>query len=312
MKEIKDFAKYLKSYKGLIALNVIFNVLFVFFSVFSLTVVMPFLHILFNPQAGVPQAPKFAFDVNTLKDYLNYLVTSQIHKYDSVEAGLIFLALFVTLVFFLKNMFRFLAQYYLAPIRNGIVRDIRVHLNNKILNLPVSYYSKNKKGDLISSLTADVVEVEHGVLNILEVLVKEPLTIIFSLLFLFFVSYKLTIFVFLLILVIAFLIGALGKSLKKPSFEGQKKLGFITSLYDETISGIRIVKAFTAENYRKVQFEKENNIFFNLMNKVLRKRFLSSPLTEFLSIAVFPLLFGLEAMRLLMEKLHQMFSLRIY
>ena len=231
--------------------------------------------------------PKFAFSIDALKDYLNYIVTQQINQYNSKEAGLIFLAILITVIFFLKNLFRFLAQYFLAPIRNGIVRDIRIKLNNKILNLPLSYYNKSKKGDLVSSLTADVIEVEHGVLNILEVLVKEPLTILVSLVVLFAISYKLTLFVFLLILVIAFLIGALGKSLKKPSFQGQQQLGQIASLYDETITGIRIVKAFTAEKYRMLQFDKESNKFFHLMNKVLRKRFLSSPLTEFLSIAVF-------------------------
>ena len=287
MREIKAFSKYLKNYKFNIGLNVVFNILYVIFGLFSLTIVMPFLDIIFHPDKAVNQAPEFAFSIDALKDYLNYLVTLQIEQYSSREAGLIFLAIAITTVFFLKNLFRFLAQYFLAPIRNGVVRDIRIQLNNKMLNLPLSYYNKSKKGDLISSLTADVIEVEHGVLNILEVLVKEPLTITISLIVLFAISYKLTLFVFLLILVIAFMIGALGKSLKKPSFEGQQKLGQIASLYDETISGIRIVKAFTAEKYRMLQFDKESNNFFHLMNRVLRKRFLSSPLTEFLSIAVF-------------------------
>lgn len=287
MKELTAFNKYLKNYKGEIALNIIFNIIYVVLGVFSLTVVMPFLDIIFHPERGVTTMPTFGLNIDFLKDFLNYLVTSQISKYDSKEAGLIFLAILTTLVFLLKNLFRFLAQYFLAPIRNGVVRDIRNELNEKVLQLPLSYYNKHKKGDLVSSLTADVVEVEHGVLNILEVLVKEPLTIIISLAILFAISYQLTLFVFILILIIAFLIGALGKSLKKPSFEGQKKLGFLASLFDETISGIRIVKAFTAENYRKKQFKEENESFFNLMNKVLRKRFLSSPLTEFLSIAVF-------------------------
>ncbi len=287
MREIKAFSKYLKNYKSYIGLNIVFNIFYVLFGIFSLTVVMPFLDIIFHPDNEVHEAPAFALNIDTLKDYLNYVVTLQIEHYNSKEAGLIFLAIFITSIFFLKNLFRFLAQYFLAPIRNGVVRDIRIQLNNKMLNLPLSYYNKSKKGDLISSLTADVIEVEHGVLNILEVLVKEPLTITISLTVLFAISYKLTIFVFLLILIIAFLIGALGKSLKKPSFEGQQKLGQIASLYDETISGIRIVKAFTAEKYRSIQFDKESNNFFHLMNKVLRKRFLSSPLTEFLSIAVF-------------------------
>jgi len=287
MKEISSFNKYFKNYKGLIALNILFNMLYVFFNVFSFATVMPFLDIIFHPDQGIKELPQFSLDVNTLKDTFNYYVTFIISKYDSKEAGLIFLAILVTIVFFLKNFSRFLAQYFMAPIRNGVVRDIRLALNNKILHLPLSYYNKNRKGDLISSLTSDVIEVEHGMLSVLEVLVKEPVTIIVFLFVLFSISFKLTVFVFVLILVIAFFIGTLGKSLKKPSYEGQNRLGFITSLYDETISGIRVIKAFTAEEYRRKQFEVESNEFMKLMNKILRKRFLSSPLTEFLAIAIF-------------------------
>ncbi len=287
MNEVKKFFKYFANYKVDITLNIFFNIWFVLFSIFSLTVVMPFLDIIFHPENSIVVAPEIRADINTLKDYLNYLVSKQINKYNSKEAGLIFLALFISSIFFLKNLFRFLAQYFIAPVRNGVVRDIRVQLNNKILNLPLTYYNKSKRGDLLSTLTSDVIEVEHGVLSILEVLIKEPLTIIFSLLVLFAISYKLTFFVFFLILIIAFLIGALGKSLKKPSFKVQQMLGEISSLFDESIGGIRIVKAFTAEGFRSKQFIQKNNSFFALMNKVLRKRFLSSPLTEFLSIAVF-------------------------
>ncbi|MCB0509602.1 MAG: ABC transporter ATP-binding protein, partial [Bacteroidetes bacterium] len=287
MKELSSFNKYFKNYKHLIVLNVVFNLLYVFFNVFSFATVMPFLDIIFHPDQGVKVLPKFALDINVLKDTFNYYITLVISKYDSKEAGLIFLALLVSLIFFLKNISRFLAQYFMAPIRNGVVKDIRVALHNKILSLPLAFYNKNRKGDLISSLTADVIEVEHGMLSVLEVLVKEPVTILVFLIVLFSISMKLTIFVFVLVLLIAFFIGTLGKSLKKPSFEGQSKLGFISSLYDETISGIRVIKAFTAEDYRKKQFEAENNQFLKLMNKVLVKRFLSSPLTEFLAIAIF-------------------------
>lgn len=287
MKELSSFNKYFKNYKHLIVLNVVFNLFYVFFNVFSFATVMPFLDIIFHPDQGVTVLPKFSLDINVLKDTFNYYITQVVSKYDSKEAGLIFLALLVTVIFFLKNISRFLAQYFMAPIRNGVVKDIRVALHSKILSLPLAFYNKNRKGDLISSLTADVIEVEHGMLSVLEVLVKEPVTIIVFLVVLFSISMKLTIFVFVLVLLIGFFIGTLGKSLKKPSYEGQNKLGFITSLYDETISGIRVIKAFTAENYRKKQFEAENNQFLKLMNKVLRKRFLSSPLTEFLAIAIF-------------------------
>ena len=132
MREIKAFSKYLKNYKSNIGLNVVFNILYVIFSVFSLTIVMPFLDIIFHPDKGVNQAPEFAFSIDALKDYLNYVVTLQIEQYSSREAGLIFLAIAITSIFFLKNLFRFLAQYFLAPIRNGVVRDIRIQLNKTL------------------------------------------------------------------------------------------------------------------------------------------------------------------------------------
>jgi subfamily B ATP-binding cassette protein MsbA len=162
-----------------------------------------------------------------------------------------------------------------------------VQLNNKILDLPLSYFNRKRKGDLISTLTSDVIEIEHSILSVLEVLIKEPITIIAFMATLFAINAKLTFFVLILIVFIALFVGTIGRSLKKSSFEGQSKLGFITSLYDETISGMRIIKAFTAEKFRKEQFKKETLIFNKIMNSVLRKRDLSSPLTELLGVMIF-------------------------
>lgn len=279
--------KYLKNYKLYAGLNIAFNLLFVVFSIFSLATVIPFLNIIFEQTEPVYEKPEFKLSLNVLLDTFSYYLTIIIDNYESKEAGLVFISMVVIVTFFFKNLFRYLARHFVIPIRNGVVRDIRIELNDKILSLPLSYFNKNKKGDLVSTLTSDVVEVENSILSVLEVLIKEPVTIIAFMATLFAINPSLTLFVLFLIILIAVFVGGLGRTLKKSSFEGQNKLGFITSLYDETISGMRIIKAFTAEKFRKKQFEEETLIFSNIMNKVLRKRDLSSPLTEVLGVMIF-------------------------
>ena len=171
------------------------------------------------------------------------------------------------------------------------------------MSLPLSYFNKVKKGNLVSTITTDVSEVEHSILSILEVFIKEPITLFIALVFLFSISTKLTLFVFLLILLIVVLIGTIGKSLKKSSFEGQEKIGFLTSLYDETISGMRVIKAFAAEKFRQNQFLKESYFFYGLMNKVERRRVLASPLTEFLVITIFSSIIWFGGKEVLDEKI---------
>jgi subfamily B ATP-binding cassette protein MsbA len=279
--------KYIKNYKLYAALNIVFNLLFVAFSIFSLATVIPFLNIIFEQTEPIRVKPEFALSLDAMLDTFTYYLTIVIDNYESKEAGLIFISIIVVVTFFLKNMFRYLARHFVIPIRNGVVRDIRIELNNKILSLPLSYFNKNKKGDLVSTLTSDVVEVENSILSVLEVLIKEPITIIAFMATLFAINSSLTMFVLFLIVIIAVFVGSLGRTLKKSSLEGQNKLGFITSLYDETITGMRIIKAFTAESFRQKQFEKETDTFNKIMNKVLRKRDLSSPLTEVLGVMIF-------------------------
>ncbi len=286
MNQFTDLLKHLKNYKLNVFFNIVFNILYTFFSFASIGAVIPFFGLLFDPKKRVLVKPAIDFSINSIETYFNYYVSKIIMQYDNIEAGLIFIAIMLVVLSFFKNTFRFLAQYNLAPIRNGVVKDIRIHLNNKILSLPLSYFHKVKKGNLISTLTSDVIEVEHGILSILEVFIKEPISIIMALTILFAISVKLTFFVFFLIALIILIIGTIGKTLKKSSFDVQEKVGFLTSLYDETISGMRVIKAFTAENYRKAQFKKESNIFFKMMNLVERKRVLASPLTELLSTVI--------------------------
>lgn len=287
MKNFLRILKHLKEYKLYATLNIVFNLFFVLFSIVSLATVIPFLNIIFEQTEPVYEKPTFQLNLDVLLDTFSFYLTIIIESYDNKQAGLIFIAIIVVVTFFFKNLFRYFARYFVIPIRNGVVRDIRVQLNNKILDLPLSYFNRKRKGDLISSLTSDVIEIEHSILSVLEVLIKEPITIIAFMATLFAINAKLTLFVLILIVFIALFVGTIGRSLKKSSFEGQTKLGFITSLYDETISGMRIIKAFTAENFRKKQFKKETLVFNKIMNSVLRKRDLSSPLTELLGVMIF-------------------------
>jgi ATP-binding cassette, subfamily B, bacterial MsbA len=279
--------RYLRNYKFYAFLNILFNLFFVVFSIVSLATVIPFLNIIFEQTEPVYIKPEFKLSLDIMLETFSYYLTKIIDSYESKEAGLVFISLLVVITFCLKNLFRYLARHFVIPIRNGVVRDIRIELNKKILSLPLSYFNRNRKGDLVSTLTSDVVEIENSILSVLEVLIKEPVTVIAFMATLFAINPTLTMFVLVLIIVIAVFVGTLGRTLKKSSFEGQNKLGFITSLYDETISGMRIIKAFTAESYRQKQFEKETLFFNNIMNKVLRKRDLSSPLTEFLGVMIF-------------------------
>ena len=200
--------------------------------------------------------------------------------------ALFFICGLVLIMFLFRNLFRYLALYFLTPIRNGVVRDMRNALHKKILNLPLSYYTEKRKGDIISRMTTDLVEIEWSIMSSLEMIFKDPLNIIIFLLSLVFISPELTIFVVILFPLAGFLIARIGKSLKKSSEKGQNKIGELLSNIDENIRGLRIIKSFRAENIIQSKFEKNSNQYKMIMNRLLRKKDLSSPMSEFLSTIV--------------------------
>lgn len=275
----------LKKYWVAALLNIVFNILAVIFSLASIVMIIPFLELLFDKKTPMYSEPVFKFSVQFFIDYFYYGMSWFIHEQGQV-AALIFICVFVVIVFFLKNLFRYLALFFMAPIRNGIVRDLRKDMYAKVLNLPVSYFSEEKKGDLISKMTSDLKEIEHSIMSTLEVTFKEPITIIAYLAAMLAMSTQLTFFVLLMILVTAGIIGQIGKTLKKESSKGQQKLGVITSIIDESLSGLRIIKAFNAEKYLTKKFAGENEEHFKITNGILRRRDLSSPLSEFLAIII--------------------------
>lgn len=201
------------------------------------------------------------------------------------QTALLYICILIVLIFFLKNLFRYFSLAFLVPVRNGMIRDLRMDLYQKILGLPVAYYTNERKGDLIARFSTDVQEVENSILNVIEVLVKSPLIIIGCIIFMLYVSPSLTLFVFVLILFTTLIIGGISRTLKKNSATAQKKLGSIISTVDETIGGLKIIKGFGAEKFFSRHFSSQNTAFKNLLNRILWRRDLSSPLSEFLGIA---------------------------
>jgi subfamily B ATP-binding cassette protein MsbA len=285
MKNLFRILSYVRKYASFAGLNVVFNILTVLFSLFSVMMIIPFLQLLFGKIPMVMQQPVFAWNAETLLEYFKYLLSTEISTNGQLTA-LVKFCVVIAVLFFFKNLFRFLALYFLAPIRSGSVRDLRNDIYSKILSLPLSYYSKERKGDLIARITDDVKEVENSIISFIEVTVREPLNIIIYLTALLLLSPQLTGFVFVMLLITGFIIGRVGKSLKKQSTEAQTITGQLISIVDETLSGLRIVYAFTAEGFMQQQFQKINQRLYGITWRMTTRRELSSPLTEFLAICV--------------------------
>jgi len=277
--------KYIKPYSSYAVLNVGSNIISVVFSLFSLTMVIPFLGILFGTQEKVYQASPLSFNAQAIKENFYLFISTTIDNNGKVET-LMLICILVFIMFLLKNFFRYLALFFLTPIRNGIIHDIRMDLQKKILSLDISSVGSKRKGDLTSRMTADLVEIEWSIMGALEMFFKDPITIIIFLSTLIFISPPLTIFVIVLFPIAGILIGYIGKSLKSSSKKGQDKLAYIMSVIDENIFGLRIIKAFNAEDFINSKFEVTSNEYKKIMTSILRKKDLSSPMSEFLSTIV--------------------------
>ena len=277
--------KYIKPYAPFAILNVLSNIISVVFSLVSLTMVIPFLGILFKTQKKVYNPPPLSFNADVIKENFYAIISSTIDEKGEVEA-LLFICILVLITFFFRNLFRYAALYFLTPIRNGIVYDIRIDLHKKIISLPLPFFTEKRKGDLTARLTSDLVEIEWSIMSSLEMIFKDPLNITIYLITLIFISPKLTVFVIILIPITGIIIGLIGKSLKKSSDKGQNKMGDLLAIIDENISGLRIIKAFNAEKHINNNFQKDSAEYKNIMTKLLRKKDLSSPMSEFLSTVV--------------------------
>lgn len=257
----------------------------VLFSLVSLVMLVPFLELLFDKTPMVLSQPNFNFSKTYFIDSFYYFLSTQIQQSGKV-AALGFFCGVVCVVFLLKNLFRYLALYVLAPLRNHMIYDLRDAMYRRLVQLPISYFQKNNKGDILTKFTSDLSEIEYSIINTLETSIQSPLNIILFLAAMLTMSAKLTLFVFAMILFMALFIGRIGKSLKKESIEGKEVTGRLTSILDESIYGIKIIQSFFVQNWIYAKFSRENKNYFETYNRMYRKRDLSSPLTEFLAITV--------------------------
>lgn len=277
--------EYVLPYKGFVGLNILFNTLAVIFSLLSLILIGPFLQVLFGSQEILADPVPWTLSKEAMSHNFNYLIGQQIQDYGSQKA-LLLVSLLIIIMFFLKTTNVFLANYFMAPIRNGVVRDIRNKLYIKILNLPISFFSEEKKGDIMARVTQDVQEIEWSVMASLEKFFRDPVNILVFLLGLLLISPMLTLFVLVLLPVSALVIGQIGKNLRKTSAKGQEQMGSLMSMLEETISGLRIIKAFNAQKKMENGFSDKNEQYTRTMNRITRKRYLASPLSEFMGAIV--------------------------
>lgn len=277
--------KYVGRFKGYAILNFVFNLFYAFFNLFSILMVIPFLQIIFKLVDPPASAPEFSWNIRQLMSYMNYQFAQYVAE-EGAFSGLLIVCLAVVVMFLLKNTCRYFALYYLAPLRTGIVRELRQGVFDKILQLPISYFSEKRKGDIIARMSTDVKEVENSIMNTIESTFRDPVTMLCFLVAMFVISLELTLFVLLLLPVAGYLIGRIGKSLKRKSQREQGQVGYLMSLFEESLSGLRIIKAFNAERYQKGKFLRENRHLEQLSTSAHRRWNVASPLIEFLSVSV--------------------------
>ena len=295
---------YAKPYKGYGTLNIISNIFYALFGTLAFVSLMPMLKVLFNSSEPIHTAPTYNGIVELgdyVENYINYFITQKVNNEGELKA-LMFMIFIIIGTFLLKNIFGYLALFFITFLRNGVLKDLRNDLYEKTVDLPLSYFSEKRKGDLIARISTDVLEIQHSFLSILELIVREPLTIIFTIIAMLALSPQLTVFVFIFIPVSGFIISLVGKSLKKQSDNVQKEQGHFLSILEETLGGLRVIKGFNAEPYFNSKFQESTSRFYHFSNTLLNRKNLASPLSEFLGIAVIAILLWYGGSLVLVEK----------
>ena len=286
---MKDFfqilRRFIPPYKKQLILNFLFNLLSALFTVFSVTMMIPILDILFDQKKNVYDMIPWAMNLDAVKHNLYYYIT--IFK-DANGAGLTLLLIgaFVIIATLLKVGFYYLGAYEAIYIRNGVVKDMREQIYQKMLKLALPFFSEERKGDIMSRITGDVTEVENSIMSSLDMFLKNPIIIIVLLASMLVMSPRMTLFIFIVLPVAGYIIGRVGKSLKKVSREGQDKMGEILTVVEETLGGLRIIKAFNAEKKMNARFNSELHDYKSIMNRLMRRRELAHPLSELLGTVV--------------------------
>lgn len=289
---IKKIIPFAKKYKAHVVWNVIHNILYALFGTIGMVMIFPVLKVLFGNEKKVVQLPEYngLLHIDTyLNDTLFYYVNYFSNAYGPNYALLLTVSL-VVITFLFKNLFGYLGLQHLTKVKTGVLRDLREKMFKKIIELPVPYYSEKRKGDVMARMLGDVNEVQNSFFMVLELIVKEPLTILFSLIAMINISWKLTLFVFVFIPVSGFIISKIGKSLKSKSAKAQQENGYLISVVEETLSGLKVVKGYNAENYFAKTFNDSINRLYKITNSIGKKNNLASPMSEFLGIIVISIL----------------------
>ena len=279
--------KYGLEYSYFAVLNILFNILYAIFSALAFVSFIPMLDVLFKQTKKVYEMPVYSGIGNIreyAENYFNYYISKQLET--DISTTLIIVVSIVIFFFLMKNVFNYLALFNITFVKNGLLKKLRESLYSKVLVMPIPYFINKKKGDLMSRITADILEIQTSYLSILELMVREPLTILFTLIVMFTISPELTLFVILFIPISGFIISIIGKRLRKDSKEVQQQQSNFLSIIDETISGQKVIKSFLSESFFSRKFDKINHLLFKYSNKVINRKNLAGPFSEFMGILV--------------------------
>lgn len=291
-KIIQKLRPYLKPFKNHIGWNVFYNILYALFSTLSYVTLLPMMNVLFDKTKRVTIEPIYQ-DIFHLKSYLENLLYYKVTLFSdsgTPQKSLLLVVSIVIFTFLLKNISGYLASYHMMHLRNGVTAKLRNVMYKKVISLPVSFYSEKRKGDVMARMLGDVGEVQNSFFMLLELIVKEPFTIIFSIAMMFVYSWKLTLFVFIFIPISGLIISRVGKSLKSQSLRAQNEGGYMISLVEETLTGLKVVKSYNAEPVFKNKFASSIDRLLNLSNKIGKKNNLAGPLSEVMGIITIAIL----------------------
>lgn len=303
---LKKIFPFIKPYKLHVVWNIIYNILYALFSSISFITLIPMLQVLFENAEKITQKPVYDSFWNITKygkDYLYYYITKLSDENGKQYALVLVISLVIT-TFLFKNLFNYLASNHLMHLKNGVLKDLRNKMYDKIVELPIPYYSEKRKGDIMARMLGDVGEVQNSFFSILELIVKEPMTIVFTIGLMLAISFKLTLFVFIFIPISGYLISLIGKSLKSKSQRIQQESGYLISIVEESLSGLKVVKSYNAESSFKSKFNSSVVRMQNLANSIGRKNNLASPMSEFMGIVVIAILLWYGGNMVLVEKVN--------
>ena len=301
---LKKLIPFALKYKKNVILNIVFNIFYALFSTLGMVSIIPTVKVLFKETEEVTVMPIYrgiGFLGKYGEDLLNYYIT-KLSTERGEEYALLLVVSIVIVVFLLKNIFNYLASFHVTRLRTGVLKDLREKLYQKIIHLPISYYSDARKGDVMSRMLGDINEVQNSFFQVLELVVREPLTILFSIVAMLAISTKLTIFVFIFIPISGLIISRIGKNLKVKSTRAQQETGYFISILDETLAGMKVVKSYNAENIFISKFNSSVKKLQQLSNSIGNKSNLASPMSEFLGILTIAVLLYYGGYMVLVDK----------